>query len=118
MANTRNAVALILAAYPRRAAATRAAKSLVRDGVLACATVHAGATAHYRWEGRPFAEPSVILWGKCAWSRSRAAVAALKATHPDRVPEILAIRVAHAWPAYAAWVAAAAPRTPRKKGAR
>jgi periplasmic divalent cation tolerance protein len=98
-------IALILAAYPNRASAARSARALVRSGALACATVATGATAFYRWEGKHVEERSVLLWGKVAWRRAGKAVAALKAAHPDRVPEIVAIRVDKALPAYAAWVA-------------
>ncbi|HET9951150.1 MAG TPA: divalent cation tolerance protein CutA [Candidatus Eisenbacteria bacterium] len=108
-------IALILAAYPNRAAAARSARSLVRDGTLACATVAAGATAFYRWEGKCLAEASVLLWGKVAWSRAADAVAALKEAHPDRVPEILAFRVDKAHPAYTAWVNAAAPAATKRR---
>lgn len=108
-------IALILAAYPNRASAARSARSLVRDGTLACATVAAGATAFYRWEGKCLEEGSVLLWGKVAWGRAGDAVAALKEAHPDRVPEILAFRVGKAHPAYAAWVNAAAPSAPKRR---
>jgi len=109
-------VALIVAAYPNRAAATRSARSLVRAGTLACATVDSAATAFYRWEGRFHEESSVVLWGRCAWRRRRGAVDALRAIHPDRVPDILAIQVDAADPGYAAWVVGegAAPRQPSK----
>jgi periplasmic divalent cation tolerance protein len=100
-------VAVILAAYPRKAPAARAARTLVRDGILACATVAPGATAFYRWEGRLVEEGSVLLWGKTSPRGAARAVAAIRALHPDRVPEILVFRTAGALPAYAAWVAAA-----------
>lgn len=105
-ANRKREVAMIVAAYPRRAAATKAARRLVRGGVLACATVAPGATAFYRWEGKFEESPSVLLWGKTAMSRARAAVKAIAALHPDRVPEILVLRCVDAHPAYAAWVVA------------
>ena len=111
-------VALILAAYPNRASAARSARSLVRDGALACATVTTGATAFFRWEGKFCEEDSVLLWGKVAWRRAGAAVAALKESHPDRVPEILAFRADKALPAYAAWVSAsAAPAAAKRRAA-
>jgi len=100
-------LAMIVAAYPTRASASRAARALVRNGTLACATVAAGARAFYRWEGRFHETASVLLVGKTARRRARGAVAAIAALHPDRVPEILAIDVDAAPPAYAAWVAAA-----------
>ena len=101
----RSVVAVIVAAYPRRAAATKAARALVRAGALACATVAPGATAFYRWEGKFEETASVLLWGKTTTSRARSAVKAIAAHHPDRVPEILVLPCSDAYPAYAAWVA-------------
>lgn len=112
MATTKTArrprVAMIVAAYPRRAAATKAARALVRSGALGCATVATRATAFYVWEGKFEEADSVLLWGKTAASRARSAVKAIAAIHPDRVPEILVLPCVDAHPAYAAWVAAAA----------
>lgn len=98
------AIGLLVVAYPSLAAARRAARSLVREGTLACATVVGGATAFYRWEGRFFEERSALLLGKCPWRGIRRVTARVKVSHPDRVPEILALRVGHAWPSYATWV--------------
>jgi periplasmic divalent cation tolerance protein len=105
-------IVLLVAAYPRRAQATRAARELVARGVLACATVASGAKAFYRWEGRTHEEASVTLWGKTSSRRAAAAMEAIRALHPDRVPEILLLR-AGALPAYAAWVASETKRTSR-----
>lgn len=105
-------IVLLLAAYPRRADATRAARELVANGLLACATVASGAKAFYRWEGRFHEEASVILWGKTSSRRAASAMKALHSLHPDRVPEILMFR-AGALPAYAAWVASATKGKPR-----
>ncbi|HEU4725076.1 MAG TPA: divalent cation tolerance protein CutA [Candidatus Eisenbacteria bacterium] len=99
-------VAMIVAAYPRRAAAAKAARALVRAGALACATVAAGGTAFYRWNGKFEESSSVLLWGKTTATRARAAVKAIAASHPDQVPEILVLPCSDAHPAYAAWVAA------------
>jgi periplasmic divalent cation tolerance protein len=98
-------VVLILAAYPRRQAAERAAKALVQDRVLACATVVPGARAHYMWNGRRHADPSALLHGKTTAARAREAVRRIRATHPDQVPEILVFHVAGGDKDYLAWVA-------------
>ncbi|MEK7347377.1 MAG: divalent cation tolerance protein CutA [Candidatus Eisenbacteria bacterium] len=105
-ARPRTGVAMIVAAYPRRAVARRAARELVRLGLLACATVAPGATTFYRWEGKFHHEPAVLLYGKTAASRASRAVKVIAALHPDRVPEILVLKTAGALPAYAAWVVA------------
>jgi periplasmic divalent cation tolerance protein len=96
---------LLLAAYPGRAAAMRAARALVRDGVLACATVQPGATAVYRWKGRRHEEASTLLWGKTTAALADRAVRAVRALHPDEVPEILLLRIARGNARYLDWVA-------------
>jgi periplasmic divalent cation tolerance protein len=96
---------LILAAYPRRAAAERAARSLVAARVLACATVTPSGRSFYRWKGRRIADPSALLWGKTVASMARAAVRAIESGHPDQVPEILVLSVAGGHGPYLAWIA-------------
>ena len=96
---------LILAAYPRRPAAERAAALLVRERVLACATVVPGARAFYTWRGRRHADASILLYGKTTAARARDAVRRLRETHPDEVPEILVLDIAGGDPDYLAWVA-------------
>ena len=96
---------LILAAYPRRAAAERAARLLVRGRVLACATVTAPARAFYFWKGREVAEAGALLYGKTTAARAGDAVRLIRENHPDRVPEILVLRIAAGEPSYLAWVA-------------
>jgi periplasmic divalent cation tolerance protein len=98
-------VVLILAAYPRRPAAERAARLLVRERVLACATVLPGARAFYTWRGTRHAEASTLLYGKTTRTRADSAVRRLRETHPDQVPEILVLDVAGGDPDYLAWVA-------------
>ncbi|HET9252594.1 MAG TPA: divalent cation tolerance protein CutA [Candidatus Eisenbacteria bacterium] len=101
----RASAVLILSAYPSRAAAERAARALVRDRVLACATVVAGGKAFYRWNGKEHADPSTLLWGKTLASRARAAVRAIRERHPDTVPEILVLPIRDGHAPYLEWLA-------------
>jgi periplasmic divalent cation tolerance protein len=96
---------VILVAYPSRASATRAARELVRGRFLACATVHPGATAFYRWKGRYVKEPITLLWGKSTSGMASRAAKAIRALHPDEVPEILVLRVEGGNAEYVAWLA-------------
>ena len=98
-------VVVILVAYPKRAPATRAARALVRDRLLACATVQPGGTGFYRWKGRDVKEPSTLLWGKTTLAMAPRAIEAIRALHPDETPEILALRVDRGNVRYRAWVA-------------
>jgi len=95
---------MILAAYPGRWHAEKAARALVADRVVACATVAPGARAFYRWEGRLHADASVLLWGKTSAARAQAAVKAIRAMHPDRVPEILVIPIRGGHRPYLDWL--------------
>jgi periplasmic divalent cation tolerance protein len=95
---------VILVAYPRRADAHRAARALVRARVMACATVTPHGNAFYRWGGKERADASTLLWGKTTAARARAAVSAIRSSHPDRVPEILILPVVGGDAAYLACV--------------
>jgi len=96
---------IVLSAYPRAGAARRAARALVRARLLACATVVPGGVAFYRWKGKELAEPSVLLIGKTRASLARAIVEAIRASHPDQVPEVLVLPVLAGHAAYLAWIA-------------
>ena len=95
---------VILSAYPRRVDAERAARALVRARVVACATVTPHGNAFYRWGGKVRAGPRTLLWGKTTAARARAAVSAIRDSHPDSVPEILILPVSGGHPAYLAWM--------------
>lgn len=105
LAMGRGMAVVVLSAYPRRAAAERAARELVAARVLACATVTYGAKAFYRWKGKERAQPSTLLWGKTTRAKAGAAVRAIRETHPDEVPEILVLPVVAGDAPYLAWVA-------------
>ena len=104
LAMGRGMAVVVLSAYPRRLAAERAARSLVRDGVLACATVTPGARAFYRWKGKDRAESTTLLWGKTTRAKGAAAVRAIREGHPDEVPEILILPVVGGHEPFLAWV--------------
>lgn len=95
---------VILSAYPSRVAAERAARALVRTRVIACATVTPNGRAFYRWDGKERADRTALLWGKTTAARARAAVKAIRASHPDRVPEILILPVRGGHGPYLAWI--------------
>ena len=96
---------LIITAYPRRSAAERTARELVRRRILACATVTPNGRAFYRWKGKEHSDPSVILWGKTLASRSREALRLIHESHPDQVPEILVLPIQGGHAPYLAWLA-------------
>jgi periplasmic divalent cation tolerance protein len=101
-----SAAVVILVAYPKGPAALRAARALVRERLLACATVQGGARAVYRWKGRIHEEPGTLLWGKTTAAAAGRAMEAIREAHPDEVPEILLLPVAKGNTRYLAWLRA------------
>ena len=89
---------------PDTVTAERIAASLLEERLIACANLLPGATSVYRWEGEVRREAEVLVLMK-----TRAALVAplgerLKALHPYTVPELVALPIGAALPAYAAWV--------------
>ena len=97
-------VVLILSAFPRKAAAERAARSLVTERILACATVTVSSRAYYRWNGRVVTGTSALLWGKTTKAMAKTAIQRIRESHPDRVPEILVLPVSGGDPGYLRWL--------------
>ncbi len=95
---------LVLSAYPKRASAMKAARALVQGRFAACATVVPGARAFYRWEGRLRNDSSVLLLAKTSAARARDAVEAIRAGHPDDLPEILVIPIGGGHRPYLSWL--------------
>ena len=61
--------------------------------------------AKARQVSKEHADPSTLLWGKTLASRSRRAVEAIRAMHPDVVPEILVLPVRGGHVPYLEWLA-------------
>lgn len=85
--------------------ATALARALVRARVAACAQVLPGITSTYVWQGRVEEEAEHLLLVKSTAARFEDIRALVLSEHPYDTPEVLAVAVLAADPAYAAWVA-------------
>jgi periplasmic divalent cation tolerance protein len=101
-------VHVVLVTAPDLAAAARLAKSLVEEGLAACANVVPGVRSIYRWQGEIHDDAEVLLIAKTAASRLSALTARVVALHPYELPEVLALPVAGGSEPYLAWVRSAA----------
>ena len=84
-------------------------RTLVEEGLVACAQVIPGGTAIYRWGGETQVEAMTQLILK---TRSRAwpgLMRRITELHSDEVPEILAVPVQAGLPAYLHWLEEAVP---------
>lgn len=79
--------------------------ALLADRLIACGTFLQGARSIYRWKGKVREEAEVVVLLKTEQSRWDALCAAVRARHPYRVPELLALPVARGLEPYLDWLA-------------
>lgn len=87
-----------------RAQAEQLAQQMVAQRLAACAQIDAIVSV-YRWDGALRQDEELRLSLKTTAARWPALQAALQAAHPYALAQIVALPVADASPAYAAWVA-------------
>ena len=99
-------VRVVLVTAPDAETGTRIARSLVEEGLIACANLVPGIRSIYRWQGRVAEDAEVLLVLKTRASRCAALAARVKALHPYELPEVIALPVADGSVAYLDWVLA------------
>lgn len=94
---------LVLSTLPDREGAERIAHALVDQRLAACVSILAPATSVYRWGGTVETAQEWPVLIKTPAERLPALQQALQALHPYEVPEIVALDVSDALPAYLRW---------------
>jgi periplasmic divalent cation tolerance protein len=84
--------------------ARAAARTLVEEGVAACANIVPGVESIYRWEGKLEASAEVLMVLKTTRERYAALQARITELHSYEVPEIVALRIEAGLPQYLRWV--------------
>lgn len=80
------------------------ARSLVEEQLAACVSVIPGLRSTYRWQGQVNCADEALLLVKTTRERFPATVDRLRELHAYELPEIIAVDVSVADPAYQAWV--------------
>ena len=91
------------------AGAERIARALLAAKLAACVQIFP-IRSFYVWDGETRAEPEFLVQSKARAADYDALAAAIRAAHPYEVPEILALDVSAADPAYLVWAARATAR--------
>lgn len=100
-------VAVVLVTAPDEEKAAAMARTLVEEGLIACANLVPQVRSIYRWEGKVCDEREVLLVMKAPAERYAALQSRILALHPYAVPEVLRLDVAEGSPAYLQWVLSA-----------
>jgi periplasmic divalent cation tolerance protein len=87
-----------------QADAERIAAALVAERLAACVQIAGPITSTYRWQGA--VEQASEWYCHCKTTRARypALEARLRQLHPYEIPEIIAVPIVAALPAYLAWI--------------
>jgi periplasmic divalent cation tolerance protein len=101
-------VQVVLVTAPDLAAGARIGRSLVEEGLAACANVVPGVRSIYRWQGELQEDAEVLLIVKTRASLLDALAARVRALHPYQLPEVLALAVVGGSEPYLEWVRGAA----------
>lgn len=80
------------------------ARALIEQGIAACVNLLPAVQSVYRWQGEVEETTEVTLLVKTTTPFYSEVEAAIKATHPYEVPEIIALPVVSGLPSYLDWV--------------
>src|SRR4051794_18983222 len=97
---------LILTNVPDEQTAHRIARMLVEQRLAACVNMLPGVRSVYQWQGAVEEAGEITLLIKTTQERYVELEAAINATHPYDVPEIIAIPIIDGLPAYIDWIVA------------
>ncbi|MEO8460050.1 MAG: divalent-cation tolerance protein CutA [Dokdonella sp.] len=95
---------IVYCSVPDDAVAERIARTLVEERLAACVTRLPNGVSTYRWQGEVLVEPELLLLIKTTRAVFKAVSKRVTDLHPYSVPELIAVDVVDALPAYAEWV--------------
>lgn len=95
---------VVLVTAPDSEVAKTIARTLLDERLVACVNVTSPVTSIYRWQGKVEEATEVLMVMKTVSERLAVLVARVKELHPYKVPEVIALPVEAALPAYVEWV--------------
>ncbi|MSQ50665.1 MAG: divalent-cation tolerance protein CutA [Betaproteobacteria bacterium] len=95
---------LVLTNLPSREIADKLALDLLARRLAACVNVLAPCRSVYRWQDRIQCDEEHPMLIKTTQERYAALEEAIRAMHPNELPEIIAVPVVQGLPAYLQWV--------------
>jgi len=101
-----DAALLVLTSLPDRETAVKLARSLVTGRLAACVNVGASVESMYHWRGQIETATEVPLIIKTRRDLYEAVQAAILASHPYELPEVIAVPVSHGFNRYLDWIGA------------
>jgi periplasmic divalent cation tolerance protein len=97
---------VILSTCPNWATAEKLAKTLVENGICACANIIPGLTSIYRWKGEICRDNEIFLIIKTIRRLYPEVEKTIKLNHPYEVPEIVVLPIVEGSEEYISWLKA------------
>lgn len=97
---------LVLTSMPDREAALALARTLVTGRLAACVSIGAPVESMYHWQGQIETAREVPVVIKTRAPLYRQVEAAIVASHPYELPEVVAVPISHGLAPYLDWIAA------------
>jgi periplasmic divalent cation tolerance protein len=98
------AARIVLTTAANAEEAARLGRTLVEEGLVACATLIPSVQSIYRWQGKVESSTETLLLLKTAPDRLEALQARLHELHSYETPELLVLPVESGSPAYLEWL--------------
>ena len=96
---------LVFSTFPDAARAREIGRRLVAERLAACVNLLPGVTSIYVWQGREEESAETLALIKTRRALYPVLEARLRELHPYEVPEIVAVELTAALPAYLQWLA-------------
>jgi periplasmic divalent cation tolerance protein len=79
-------------------------KTIVEEGLAACANIIPGLRSIYKWQGKICDDSEILLIIKTVKAKYKALEKRIKTMHPYEVPEIIALSIDQGLPDYLKWI--------------
>ena len=95
---------IVFSTFANESDASRVARVLVEERLIACAQLVPGARSIYRWQDQVREDAEVVVLMKTRKQDWTALLSRLHEQHPYETPECIAVRIAAGAPKYMAWL--------------
>jgi len=95
---------IVLVTAPSQKTAAGIAKMLVKSRLAACANIIPKVRSIYRWQGKLYDEPEVLMVIKTKKALFRRLAEKVRAIHPYQVPEIISLTITAGDKKYLQWL--------------
>lgn len=104
VSGTNDGIRLIFSTFADEGSASPVIRSLLDEGLIACASIVPGVRSIYRWKGKVEESAEVQVIFKTPAENASRCMARLAELHPYQVPEIVEVEPSSVGASYAIWI--------------